>query len=223
MDAPKEGRCNHYPTSSGGYCGKWPMNGRTRCMKHGGKTLLGAAHPGYKDGRRSKYKTLGKYKEAVERSLNDETILEQYNQIALLNARIEELIGELGADKPQPDWIELKKNWNQMQVAISAGNQLKANERVATIGQLIMDGNAYAKTWDDIGKNVIRQSRIIESERKRAVESHELVKANLVLIGYDAFFAATVETIKKYVTDKAIVKSLLIDIGNAYALQLQND
>ena len=39
---------------NGNPCQKWPLNGRTRCKNHGGKSLRGVASPSFKNGRYSK-------------------------------------------------------------------------------------------------------------------------------------------------------------------------
>lgn len=84
-------------TRAGGKCGNLPMS-NGRCYLHGGKSLKGLASPSLVTGRHSKYLkggVLDRYQEA----LTDKDLLALKDDIALIDARIGELLGAIGDGK----------------------------------------------------------------------------------------------------------------------------
>ena len=54
---PDEGRCGAQLRGQPGvHCRKFPIEGRTRCRLHGGKSPTGYDHPSFVHGRRSRYR-----------------------------------------------------------------------------------------------------------------------------------------------------------------------
>lgn len=76
-------------TRAGTPCQRPPMpNGR--CNLHGGKSLAGVAHPGFKDGRHSRYALQGALAEPYARHLGDLDYVALRDEIALVTAHTEE-------------------------------------------------------------------------------------------------------------------------------------
>lgn len=76
-------------TRKGTPCEKAPVKGRNRCHLHGGKSLRGADHPGYKTGLYSKYagKSLQKVMDELAGKTGDDLINPE-NEIRLMEALI---------------------------------------------------------------------------------------------------------------------------------------
>lgn len=76
-------------TRSGTPCQKAPVKGRNRCHLHGGKSLRGADHPGYKTGLYSKYagKSLQKIMDELAGKTGDDLISPE-PEIRLMEALI---------------------------------------------------------------------------------------------------------------------------------------
>ena len=87
-------------------CQKPPMKGRSRCDRHGGKSLAGAASPSFKHGRYSKHlpSNLG---DNFAAALSDPALLSQRAEIALIQCRICEVIERADGDSAALDWKEL--------------------------------------------------------------------------------------------------------------------
>jgi hypothetical protein len=102
------GKCEA-KTRRGGRCQRAAcVNGR--CHLHGGRSLRGSAHPGFKDGRWSKYlpdQLRARY-EAGER---DPNALSLRADLAATDSRIAELMGRLDTGESGRLWKALRASW----------------------------------------------------------------------------------------------------------------
>src|SRR3954465_9212974 len=92
-------------TRSGAPCRTRPMpNGR--CRMHGGKSLAGPASPSFTTGRHSKYlprRLLARYQEMA----HDAELLALRDEIALIDARIADVLGRVESGESSRIWREL--------------------------------------------------------------------------------------------------------------------
>jgi hypothetical protein len=101
-------------TRGGGTCRKPPLAGRTRCRLHGGATPVGIGSPHWKHGKRSRYlKHLPQVMEAGQKAaLGDPELLSLKDELALLSARIAELLSSLGNEGTTWEdaiWLEIRQ------------------------------------------------------------------------------------------------------------------
>lgn len=75
-------------TRSGGSCQRFPVRGRERCPKHGGKTPRGPASPHWKHGQRSRYLPRG-LRQRVERLISDPDLVALDLEVATVRGLIE--------------------------------------------------------------------------------------------------------------------------------------
>lgn len=103
-------------TRSGGKCHSRPMpNGR--CRLHGGKTPGGLNSPNLKHGRHSKYlpkNLLATYKEALQ----DQNLLQLHDEIALIDARLAEVLGKVQAGKDLNQWESIQTEFAGLLTAL---------------------------------------------------------------------------------------------------------
>ena len=205
-------------TRNGGTCKTWGMaNGR--CRMHGGgssKSNSGVLNGSYKHGRYSKYNNLGKYAKAFEKQRNNPDALVQLDQIAALSLRADELLTKLGESAEIPDFSTLLDAWNKFRVASASKDPKRINEALERLGIIIEEGAAHLHGWDQYSKTVDNQRKLIESERKRAVEQMEMVKAVYALTAIDAMKNAIVEAVQTHVSDKTERRKVLISAQSAY-------
>lgn len=125
-------QCTAKSKQSGQRCKRYAVPGKTVCVMHGGKSPGGLASPNLKTGRHSKYlpkNLLGKYKEA----LADNDLLQLRDEVALIDARLAEVLGkiEAGADSNQT-WEDLQKEFgslvNAMESIPAISSKLGGNE-----------------------------------------------------------------------------------------------
>ena len=154
---------------SGRPCGNDPAPGRTRCRLHGGKTPVGPAANAWKDGRHSKY-VRGDLLAAYERALADPNILSMEGELALVDARIAELLTALGdGGSPSALWVELGRHADDLERAIGRGDKTAQRSAVGAILALRAEGRRAAQTWSELDRLIERRRRVAETEQKRIV------------------------------------------------------
>jgi hypothetical protein len=89
-----------------GPCKKPPMKGRTRCDRHGGKSLAGAASPRFKHGRYSKHLPTNLIP-SFQAAMADPDLLSLRAEIALTQCRIDQIIETAQGDSTGLDWESL--------------------------------------------------------------------------------------------------------------------
>ncbi len=88
-------QCTARSKRTGQQCRDHAVIGRTVCWKHGGATLMGPAHPGWKTGRYSKLMAGSAIGEAYERARSDRQLMSLRDNIAACEVQAEELWGRL--------------------------------------------------------------------------------------------------------------------------------
>lgn len=197
-------------TRAGGECRSKPMpNGR--CRMHNGNAPRGIASGRYKHGRNSKYLTAiparlqSGYKAARQR----DDLLELNNEIALLDTRLADVLSRV-------DTGEAGKLWSDLQNALTAFQNAKAkglagvpemNQHLATIESLIQQGVSDWAAWHEVSRLLEQRRKLVESERKRAVEQQEVITSQQAYL----LFNALLSVIHEHVTDRDIKARIQAD------------
>lgn len=204
-------------TSNGTPCKKAPTPGMTRCYMHGGKTPVGAAAPTFKTGRYSKYlpnRLAARYHEAQ----SDPYILNQQEEIALLDARIAELLTSVDEGGGRALWEQARKTFKDLRFAQTTQDTEGIVTALRTLDALINKGAAEGDTWAEVYDLVERRRRLVESERKRFVELGQMVTASQLM----TMMGAISSLIREHVTDRdalrAISTGILALTGSGVAL-----
>jgi len=176
-----------------------------RCRIHGGQSLRGVASPKFKSGRHSKYLPKGIVKR-YEESLNDPRLLELRDDIAMIDARITEVIG---ADEPLSDtWKELARIRRQFEVARRDGHAGRVVSTAILMSNLVARGARTHNTWEEVAKLVEQRRRLVESERKREVDADSMLTVEQV----GAILGAVLESLRRNVSDRTILSAIQRDL-----------
>jgi len=112
--------CEARSKQSGVQCRKAPEPGRNVCRIHGGATPRGLASADWKHGRYSKVLPPN-LRDAYERARTDTELIPLRDELALLDARLGELVGSL-ADGGTVLWDDLGAAWANLEVAQRHGD-----------------------------------------------------------------------------------------------------
>jgi hypothetical protein len=122
-----------------GPCKKPPMKGRTRCDRHGGKSLAGAASPTFKHGRYSKHLPTNLIP-SFQAALEDPDLLSLRSEIALTQCRIDQVIESAQGHAARLDWealltlMEGKRRLHESEAKrLQLMNQYVESERVVSL------------------------------------------------------------------------------------------
>jgi hypothetical protein len=120
-------------TRAGTPCKRAPVRGRNRCNLHGGKTPRGAALPQFKDGQYSNIlpvRLAARYEELIR----DPEILRVRDDIALVVARVHELLSQLGEEPSDDD----RTIWSEILDGMEQHRKLIETERKTLISMRLM-------------------------------------------------------------------------------------
>lgn len=197
--------CGAQKRKSGEPCrAKAMANGR--CRIHGGKSLAGIAAPGYKDGRYSKVLPK-RMREAYAQALDDPQLLEQREQIAVLDARLLDLLGRVDTGESGALWQKLMQARMDLIAAKQGGDTVGQIVALNAILDLIGQGHADYRAWGELQSVLEQRKRLVESERKRLVEMQQMVTSQQAM----GLITAIIESVKRNVTDRAALAAIQTD------------
>ena len=211
-----------YCHGNGDTCGRFPCKGRATCSKHGGTAKVGADSHKYKGKGFSKHmpKRLG---QLFDEAMLDEDFLNQRKRIAQMAARCDELWQRIEGEERCANWSEAKKLWAQMWDAnaglVTARKAGDAGEisRLTTLAETIKKsleemlgvGAGEQFQWEEFRKALETTRRLIESERRREVESQQVISMSLVAVLVDRLS----DVVRRNVTNKAELRSIAIEFS----------
>ena len=178
------------------------MIGKEVCREHGGKSLSGIAHPNYQGKGYSKYLPIGlldTYHEFIE----DPEKLALDNQIALVDTYMTQLIESLG-DYSSPEL------WEQLQQQVIDYHKATDAERknlLAYILQTIESGASYVSKWDTLHKAMEQRRKMVESERKRRIETEQVIEADKAML----VVSGLLESVRRNISDRDTLTAIQTD------------
>jgi hypothetical protein len=177
-----------------------------RCSKHGGKSLAGIASPTFKHGRHSRY-IPARLQDRYAASIADPELLALREDIALLDARLSELLERVDTGESGVRWAMLAKAWSDYKTSDHGTlDGIKARNTVdAIIEQAMTD---YA-AWGEIQVIVEQRRKLSESEQKRLVSMQQLITAEQAML----FVAAIQDAVKRHVTDRKVLAAIAADVA----------
>jgi hypothetical protein len=194
-------------TSSGGTC-KRAARPNGRCNLHGGKNLAGAAHPQFKHGRYSRYmpaRLVDKYAEAQD----DPELLSVRDEVALLHARISEVISRLYTGESGSQWKRLKDVWGSFEAASVAGDAAGQSACLNELRQLIARGAKDEDSWRDLTDLIERKTKVASAEWKRLVDLHQVLTVEQAM----TLATVLVDSVMRHVDDDATRRLIAGDIS----------
>lgn len=186
-------------TRSGEPCRAYPMpNGR--CRMHAGNAAKGRALPQFKHGRFSKYLP-ARLQEHALAAMTDPELLSQREAIAVLDARLTELIQTIGTGF---DWAAAHAAVDQIMAAPDVDAMRDA---VVTLRRVIVGGRAADLAWREIRETFDDRRKLIESERKRLIEMEQMVSMEQVY----GMLGALMDSFSRHTSDRAVLAHVIDD------------
>ena len=156
--------CTAHSKRSAILCNGSAVTGRCTCRMHAGKALRGVANPNFIHGGFSK-SIPARYLEAAEESLRSEGLRSNSKQIALMDARTDELFSQLSSGG----------HGEQLKVALKSARTLRS--RVKEKAQIkildgmiatLQDGIAEDAVWDDLVDLWEQRRRTVDTDSRIA-------------------------------------------------------
>jgi hypothetical protein len=181
--------------------------GRTTCRLHSGKTKVGVSHHRYKHGRYSKYIPRN-LNESYERAFSDQELLSLKDDVALLESRQVELLGQLST-LTLPPWQTIRELAASVQLATSDEERTQAILRLVSTAQA---GEAaqyqQQEIWGELRDTINDKVRATRAEVKRLHDLNNLVTVEQALVLVRAIMTA----VRERVTDRGLLGQIQDDI-----------
>lgn len=182
------------------------------CRMHGGAALKGAEHPNFKHGRATQaFNRLPKrFKESYTASLTDDDLLSLRVDIAISDARINELLEYLDTGENPKRWGQVALTSHAIMVELA-----KSGPDLEVVAKLMMDidGLATASKADDSSWRELRTQSahgraLRDTERQRLKDMHAYMTAEEAL----TVVQRLTDTIIRHVEDKTVLQAILHEI-----------
>lgn len=154
-----------------------------RCRKHGGATPSGMASVHYRNGRHSKYlpeRLIERYQEA----LSDPEMHSLEGEIALVDARISDLLGSSDEGGATNIFLEIADAWTALEYAKADGVDFEIIKAERRISKAIVEGKQEQLIWEEIRQLQEQRRKLVLAEAKRLQITNQMVtveKVNLLI------------------------------------------
>jgi hypothetical protein len=194
-------------TRQGEPCQRWALAGRTRCRLHGGKSLVGSACPHVRSGRYSAY-VPERLRERYEQAETDPELLSLKREVALVDARLVDLLARVDTGESGQRWANLKKAHEEVKVSRRARDVPKMNEALAKIELDIEQATDNRAAWAEIGGLVEQRRKLVESEAKHLIMHRQMLSTEEAML----MTHRLIDIITRHVPDKQALSAIIVDI-----------
>jgi hypothetical protein len=192
------------------------MVGRRGCSRHGGKTRVGALNPAYTTGRFSRFAPTRYAKLAKAVSAGDP--LDLSDDINVVGARIAELMQGLDAEGGSKFTERSRKLLESLYIEVEPSLTEKGAALYGQLRALYEVASRDWSSWSDIQSMFAQRLKMVESERKRALEGHKYVTAEEVVNMFKDMANSLKEVLERTV-DKTTADQILTDVNRHWAAQ----
>jgi hypothetical protein len=206
--------CNAH-NSAGALCEGIAIRGKTKCRKHGGLSLSGRASPTYKHGRYSKDLLTGMAARVDEARGNPE-LLSVSDDIALIEARIAEVLRQLGTGESGAAWQDLQRTLAEFQVALARGDTAGMNTHFTQMQQLVQAGSGTARAWEELRRLEETRCKLVQTEMKTLQGLQQLITIQQHLLLVSAQTEAVVQAVHTH-ADTATGRKILMAVQAEFA------
>lgn len=158
------------PDSLSELCPQWRMRGRKRCKRHGGATRTGTLHPGYRAGHQSRWAPfVGKERQRIARLVATGDPLDLYDDLLLMRTRAAEVL-QAAEQCGMPDASLALPLLEKVAQAVSGADDDAALRYLGDLRGVLVASRAIERAWDKLDDVMATTTKMVESQRKRAVE-----------------------------------------------------
>lgn len=166
--------CGRQKTRGRGPCESTVLYPNGCCKKHGGPSLSGAAAPAFKHGRFSKHLPSA-LRQHYEDNRRDPDVLVLMDELAVLDARLAQLLGTLDAGETGAKWAAARDIFSRIKAAQSAKDIGGMVNGLNALEAVINAGSADADVWRDVLTVIGLKRKVADTETKRLVRKHRVL------------------------------------------------
>jgi len=144
-----------------------------------------------------------------EQSRNDPDVLALHQEVALVDARLAELLAAVDTGESRAAWDAIGTAIQAMERANVRKDLDAAREAWQDIKGAAARGKGTAQAWRDVEKTIDLRRKLVESERKRLVEAKDVITAEQAMLLVTALTAA----VRDHVHDPDVLRAITADLG----------
>jgi hypothetical protein len=200
-------RCGSKNKQNGGTCENWVVRGRTRCRIHGGKSLVGTACPHYRSGRYSEY-VPERLRARYEQAQDDPDLLSLRSEVALVDARLIDLLSRVDSGESGQLWADLKRAHQEFTAAKRGKDVARMQVTLTRVEYLIDSAVQDHQAWAEIGALIEQRRKLTESEAKRQRELQQMLTTEEAL----AMIRRLIDILTVHIPDRKILSAIIVDL-----------
>lgn len=182
MAHPYQKECGALARTTGKPC-KAPAMVNGRCRKHGGKSLAGPAAGNYRTGVWSKILPV-RLAARQKVGAKDPRLLELRQEIALVDTIVTDLMVDHKLGTSQ-EWYE------ELRICVAEVLRYRFDYQaqqpyLKQLKRLVKERGKRYQVQNEMGKQIDRRQRLVESERKRLIQAQQMISIDqmMVLLGH---------------------------------------
>lgn len=199
--------CTGHSKQTGKPCGRPPTPGKAVCHFHGSRSPSGSDSQRFLHGRYSKAMP-ARLASRFEASLNDPELVDLTREIALIDARIEELVGRIDSGESGAIWKALRDAHKELMQARFAEDKQGQADAINKIGGLIQRGFADNAAWVDIFEAIEMRRVAVQTEARRRQAMQDSITSKQAM----ALVAALIMAVRRHVADPSILRAVSADV-----------
>lgn len=209
-------QCQAKSKRTGKQCQQPAMHGMRVCYMHGGATkkVRGEASPHYKDGKHRRHKNIpARMVEVYEASARDPELLSLREEIALVDARIDDLLARVDTGESGRLWRMLGDVYDDFYEAHVSKDGAKMALYLMQMGNLIQKGMGDFAIWDEMSGILDQRRRLTDSEARRLKDMQAMISASEAM----DLMGEIVLILRKRIDDPQILEGIYRDITGLFA------
>lgn len=210
-DGQERPPCKAKSKRSGKQCRNQPIVGRETCRMHGGTSRIGPLNENYKHGLYSAYLP-ARFGELFK-ALEGRDLLDLTEDIKLLHTRLMDVAKRVDSGESGEKWKAALSAFERMLEADDDAHRLAAT---ATLNEILKSGASDWAAWDKIEELVVKKTKVVESQRKRAVENQEMLTAQTVREMMRAIMEGLKSSVNEHVKDTIVRNAIFASASSEF-------
>jgi hypothetical protein len=187
---------------------RWAMPGREVCQMHGGRTLMGLAPPRRKTDRYSRSLPTRLAAE-YERAAHDPEPLTLRHALAIVDVRINDLLGRVEVGGAGRLWRHARAAWQTMKRVQAEGRPLLQTRAARELDGLLEQAVGDDAAWHEIIQLIEQRRKLVEAETKRLVAMQQMMTTEEAML----WLGAVVAILKRHIADRETLQQISLDLS----------
>jgi hypothetical protein len=181
--------------------------GMDKCRFHGGLTPRGPAAATFKTGKYSRFlpsRMLARYHEV----LADPELTSLRSELALVDARLIELLGRVHSGESGALWRALRKAYRAFKFYQQTGDVVKMREAFAEMEAHLDAAAADTEAWAEIHALVESRRKLAATESQRLVMLKQMITCEQAMV----FIGVITDVVTRHITDREVLANIVVEL-----------